>query len=541
MDSPPKALFAKHPPTLSKQNDQEKNMHEMRIFGPPGTGKTTKLSKEIIPQLADKYGPNKIMITSFTRAAAEELASRLEISESDIIGTLHSICYRALRFPVLTEQHMDEWNKAHPAFMISSSRKDAGSEFMTKYQVLRNKLIPRESWPQTIIKFAQTWERWKEINYYSDFMDLIEAAGGLFSPPGSPSAIVIDEAQDFSRLEMSTLRRWSTQVSEFWVCGDEDQLLYSFTGASPKNMLEPPLPKEQKIILGQSYRIPASVHKLAEKIIHQVKEREEKEYLPKPEKGMVYRCGETIKDTDWLIKKAQSLTGTTMILASCNYMLNDIVTDLKEQGIVFSNPWKPEDKNWNPLGNKTTQMFLNFMESGPDENYWTTEQLVDWTQHLKVGPTGLIRKKGKAAIKQLMTILDEQPDMQGLHTCKEYIDQILSPDALEPAMNRDITWLKENVVKAKIQPLRYPVQVFKKHGLDALKKPPDLFVGTIHSVKGAGADNVFISPDISYAGQMESFSQEGFENICRLFYVGITRTKQNLFILSPTCREFFEF
>jgi hypothetical protein len=610
-------------------------MQEMRIFGPPGTGKTTKLSKEIIPKLAFLYDTQRIMITSFTRAAAEELASRLDEYNPDIVGTLHSICYRALNFPELTEKHIDEWNRENPSLKIDSDMKKEGTQKMSIYQTCRNKMIPVESWASGIRSFADRWTDWKDRNGYMDFMDLIETAGGLFSPPGSPAAIVVDEAQDFSRLEMSVIRRWGTQVKELWVCGDEDQCcqlrdtvvntingpklaatlnqetdrlvcfdeenlcidnnsgkgypfqikthdfsgklfnlcveqshqeikctpdhkwtvwispnirkittkkiyeyfykgrdvlipttdpnsnfgfswkrvcamgweksnevifgisvkphhtfiannlctcncLYSFTGASPINMLEPPLPAEQKMILGQSYRIPASVHRLAEKIIHRVKVREPKQYLPRQEEGEVHHCSESILDTDWIIKKALSLPGQTMILTSCNYMLHGVLAELKEQGIPFSNPWKPEEKSWNPILNKTAQFFIDFLNHGEDAPYWNTAQFVSFAQHLKVSDTGLLRKQGKVGLKQLMALLEDAPDTPGLHTCREYIGQILAPDALEPALNRDCDWLLKNVISGKIAPLKYPIKIFKTHGKEALEKEPNIFVGTVH-------------------------------------------------------------
>jgi len=490
--------------------------------------------------LADKYGPEKIMLTSFTKAAAEELAARINMEESDIIGTLHSICYKALKFPNLTETNLKLWNKQNPAYFLSDKAKDPGPHCLSKYQMFRNKLIPRDSWPKEITAFARVWDEWKQDNNLLDFMDLIEEAGGLFSPPGNPAVIVIDEAQDFSRLEMVTLRRWATQISELWVTGDPDQAIFSFTGADPRNMLEPPLPQEQKIILGQSYRIPASVHKVAEKIIKRVKVREDVTYLPRTEPGSVKYSSETLKDNSWVIKKALSLPGTSMILTSCNYMLTNLISDLKARGVAFANPWKPEEKSWNPLNNKTTQMLLNFIDQGPEPPAWSSEQFVSWAEHIKVGPEGLIRVKGKAGIEQIKRLLEDDPAAPGLHTCEGYIDQLMTPEAINFAVDRDLDWLLRNIAKAKIAPLRYPIKLYNQGGIDALKQKARIFVGTIHSVKGAEADNVFLYPDLSYAAVQEAQTKEGYENLCRLFYVGVTRAKTNLFLMTSSVKERFE-
>ena len=47
---------------------------EYRILGPPGTGKTTSTSDQV-RRAAEKYGSDRVMATSFSRAAAAELAN----------------------------------------------------------------------------------------------------------------------------------------------------------------------------------------------------------------------------------------------------------------------------------------------------------------------------------------------------------------------------------------------------------------------------------------------------------------------------------
>jgi DNA helicase II / ATP-dependent DNA helicase PcrA len=525
--------------------------NEMRVHGPPGTGKTRKLAEEIVPNLATKYGREKIMLTSFTKAAAKELAARIDMGESEITGTLHSICFHALKHPALTEDKLGEWDKLNPGYHLKGAQPNStGPDLYAKYQILRNKMIPEADWPKPVQSFSKRWKKWKEEFNLLDFMDLIEQAGNQLSPPGSPSAIVIDEAQDFTRLEMSTLRRWASQVREFWVVGDDDQTLYTFAGADPRNMLLPELPPEQKIILKQSYRIPRSVHHLADKIIKRVTYREPKEYEPKDEEGSVTYSTQTMHDSDWIIKKALSLPGTSMILASYHKILFPIVKALRDSGVPFSNPWRPEETTWNPLNTNGAATLTDFLDSGEDSDfdwesetgfdYWNTRQFLSFAAHLRVGDTGLIRKQGKVAIEQLTKIYEENPETPGLHTCREYINQVLSPDAIEPALKRDLDWLLANLIKAKQTTIAYPVRILKNHGKDALGEQPRIFVGTIHSVKGAGADNVFLFPDIPFPSHIESKTKEGRENLCRLFYVGVTRTKQNLFVMSKATNFSFQ-
>ena len=74
---------------------------EYRVFGPPGTGKTHYLARQIA-RAVETTLPEKIAVVSFTKAAAEEIASRVDVGKTGgetgvKVGTLHSFCYHALQ------------------------------------------------------------------------------------------------------------------------------------------------------------------------------------------------------------------------------------------------------------------------------------------------------------------------------------------------------------------------------------------------------------------------------------------------------------
>src|ERR1700741_2119358 len=95
---------------------------EYRVFGPPGTGKTTTLSKQI-HRAVERFDSNSVLVTSFSRAAAAELTGRELPVEEERIGTLHSHCYRAIGSPEIAEANAGEWNRQNPHLQITPIKK----------------------------------------------------------------------------------------------------------------------------------------------------------------------------------------------------------------------------------------------------------------------------------------------------------------------------------------------------------------------------------------------------------------------------------
>ena len=75
---------------------------ETTIFGPPGTGKTTKLISIVQEELKNGIAPEKIGFVSFSRKAAEEAKTRtidkLNIRDDKLVWfrTLHSLAFQWL-------------------------------------------------------------------------------------------------------------------------------------------------------------------------------------------------------------------------------------------------------------------------------------------------------------------------------------------------------------------------------------------------------------------------------------------------------------
>ena len=529
---------------------------ELRIFGPPGTGKTTHLTRQI-GRAADSYGANSILVTSFSRAAAAELAGRNLPIPRDRVGTLHSHCWHALGGPEIAEANVDDWNRDNPSLGITPSQKHGkldgeaagedsemkkgGDEQLERLNRYRGLMLPRETWRGTLLEFETKWTEYKRENGLLDFTDLIETClRDVAVAPHAPSVIFADEAQDLNRMQLSLVRKWGERANYFIVAGDDDQTIYSFTGATPEAFLDPDIPDNHKITLKQSYRVPRAVHRLAEEMIRRVARRQQKEYLPRPEDGALDRFSrDGYKRTEIAIvpdaMKQVEQGKTVMFLASCSYMLRPLIQVLRKQGVPFHNPYRKSNGFWNPLrtakpgstANRIVSLLVGHPDFGEGHRQWSMGDVALWAEWLQA--KGVLRLGMKARFKSCDI---EQP------ATIERLNDIFEPDALDSLMGawdhgyRELLeWWRTRVTADGGTRVQFPAEIAAKRGPLSLLQVPQVMVGTIHSVKGGQADVVYLFPDLSPAVAAQ-YARAGAarDSVIRQFYVGVTRTREKLYL-----------
>ena len=534
-----------------------KGENEWQVFGIPGGGKTTYLSEKI-RKAAEKKGGERILVSSFTRAAAKELTGRDLPIPKENVGTLHSICYRLLGHPKIANAKIKDFNKEYPNSRLSEGHQDInesavdmhlqtrGDEAFAHVQINRARMIPKEKWHNDARSMDKVWEEWKWKNDYVDFTDMIEMVRRQkLCPPGIDIGI-FDEAQDFTPQQLDLIRFWATEnLSYIMIAGDDDQCLYDFSGADPEVFLNPDVPLERKHILNKSYRCPRSIQDRARSWIERIQKREPKEQLPRTNgidvaEGEVSKIPLSINTPDQTAYRLKLMLDhypdqTIMVLASCSYMLVPLIKSLKDRGVPFANRYRRRQGSWNPLkasrGMSPTQRFLAYLKpAGPDfegVRLWEHRQLSAWVDMCKAD--GLLQKGGKQKIKDLGKLSECQPE----YLVATMID-CFEGDKLDEALKRAPDWLSEHVLTDFKNRLEYPLKVMENYGQDSLEDEPRLLIGTIHSVKGGEADNVLLFPDISMkAYRIASQSPSTREAIIRQFYVGMTRAKERLFICEP--------
>lgn len=273
------------------------------IYGPPGTGKTSELLKRIRGLCDSGVVESDICFISFTKAAAKEMADRAGLSKANI-STIHSLAYRTLSLSkdqIIGREELKQFTKITGFEFTGANPEEqefigVGDFYLSLYSLYRNLLhehpkqtfniSSREGSLKEFEFFVRKYDEFKAAFGVFDFTDMLREALGDDAPDFE--YIFIDEAQDLSPLQWKLVEHWTRWVPNVCIAGDDDQALYKWGGADPAGMFN--FARKygaNSIVLGQSYRVPSEVHKLATGVVTNIRNRVDKKYLPKSESGVV--------------------------------------------------------------------------------------------------------------------------------------------------------------------------------------------------------------------------------------------------------------
>lgn len=521
------------------------------VIGPPGCGKTTNLCKKAAEAVA-KWGGSSVLICSLTKSAAVKIKRQGLKIPAKQIGTMHSHCYHALGRPTVAELKINEWNEDNRSSglkmndsghrigesEIDNTRKSLnfGDRCYQKYTLYRAKMTPISDWSTQIQEFALLWEEWKSENDYLDFSDLIDRARlDCEYAPRRPQVIYLDEAQDSSRQELALALHWAKDAN-LVMTGDLDQAIFTWRGADPQAFYDLKIPKSNRKILSQSYRIPRAVHKTSVKWISQITNREPVLYRSRDFEGDVKKCPYTYKAPEKLLEFVAPYLAdgkSVMFIGSCSYHLDPLVVVMRREGIPFHNPYRVKNGRWNPLARRNGTTAVDRIEAflqPQTKGRWSLKAAARWIEVVK--SDGFLVRGAKTRLKQWVS---EKVSFDDEMLSSLFLDgSVAAGEAIEAAWNGNYEWLRNHLVDTKAKSLDYPICIADKHGIEALRKEPQIIVGTIHSVKGSESEVVVVFPDVSHAGITGwSAGGEGRDSIVRLFYVAMTRARETLILCAP--------
>ena len=247
------------------------------ILAGPGTGKTFTIVQKIISLIKnDGISPNKILVTTFTKKAANELIERVESglkkeniyadTSNMLIGNFHSLAlsflkeYKSFTNKIfdplvidshiegyLIEKNMDIFENL-PNFSKFISYNEVG-QIQGIFANITNNLVDLDELrisndPRDILalEIYLAWANFLDENDLINYQLILKKFYDLLKDPFYGKKIrdridfvIIDEYQDTNTIQ-EEISFSLCKGKNLMVFGDDDQALYSFRGASPKNL-----------------------------------------------------------------------------------------------------------------------------------------------------------------------------------------------------------------------------------------------------------------------------------------------------------------
>lgn len=209
-----------------------------------------------------------------------------------MFGTFHSIFFHILRQAcgysleqVLSEdERRNTMQKLVTEARISvQDQEEYIQQFFSQYSLMKNQLqdvsdfMPEGLPKDEFVALTKKFDGWKRRNEKIDFDDMLTECYEVLSQDEKTRKmwqdrfdyILVDEFQDVNRAQYACLQMLAAPKNNLFVVGDDDQSIYGFRGASPSFMLDFPkdFPGTEKVFLDVNYRCSGRIIRLASQVI----------------------------------------------------------------------------------------------------------------------------------------------------------------------------------------------------------------------------------------------------------------------------------
>lgn len=547
----------------------------VRIAGPPGTGKTHKMM-EILDDLLTRYPPERIAFVSFTRAAVAEAVSRA--SKRIVVGddtlryfkTAHGIAYNLLQLNQTksnvvelkssnkmwaafcnkalsgadidedTEDDDDDGDFDEFAGSLPDERSGHDAEILASFiSLARNKYPLQKDYsdlakrhdtgtsdltPDALNKHTISWMNLLESQSKHDFTRMLEFCLEKKISP-SIDAMIVDEGQDLSPLQMEVIKMWGEGAKELYMASDIDQAIYVWQGAEPKLVLD--LPTEKEMPLMQSYRCPKAIAVAAKKLISRNTIRTGVDWQPTGDEGVIEHLNDLpIQE----IADAEKYGVPCFILARNQYFIKSyVVPMLVEAGIPFS---IPKGTYGVPPPRKEIRAILDLSTSG-------TARKADLRTLIKRLPGSIFTNFNKKGGNNQKTFLGLKrrhidPTIEGLKNHGIGLDIVAKMSNFKTGLEM---LLDKGVIHNKVY--GYYIDLLKKRNPSVLTAEPSIRVSTIHGSKGGEAERVYLLTCMTR--RTSEGEAEDPEAERRVWYVAMTRTRKYLGLIDYETSSSFRY
>lgn len=239
----------------------------LQVVACAGSGKTETVAQRIASLLADGVAPVGIVAFSFTRAAADELRSRVQRRVAErlpdlalerlapmFVGTIHSYCLRLLhdrapRYATfdLYDTHrvigllLREYESIGLQELGNRSRVHAVRAFLRSADVVENETLdpaaalPDSAFRAIYLRYLELLDRYHVLTHAQCIglcLRLLDDDGVLAEIHQDLRHLVVDEFQDINPAQSRLIRRLGGGPVQVCAVGDDDQAIYQWRGSS---------------------------------------------------------------------------------------------------------------------------------------------------------------------------------------------------------------------------------------------------------------------------------------------------------------------
>lgn len=269
----------------------------MMVLAGPGSGKTLVIAKRVQYLIEQrKVLPERILVITFTRAAAAEMKERFQRITGRFLpvsfGTFHSMFFTILKhaYHYRVENILPEHKKYDIIREIIYDRQleiEDEADFvrsviqeisLVKGQMLSLDYYYSTSCGEDVFKVIyEGYEEKLQKNQWIDFDDILVYTYELLKERKDIRNawqkkfpfILIDEFQDINKIQYEIIKMLAKPENNLLIVGDDDQSVYKFRGARPEIMLnfQKDYPEAKKVILNTNFRSSEEIVEFAEAVI----------------------------------------------------------------------------------------------------------------------------------------------------------------------------------------------------------------------------------------------------------------------------------